>query len=128
MELQLVNKEIAIQLKELGFIYMKANCYGDNMCYQLPEGELINALKGNTVAGYILAPTQALVCKWLRDIHNLNIKIDTTDLFTSQITKIKHKLNYNDSILYFEEGFESYEKAEEAGILQAIKLLKEKKI
>ena len=76
MKEQLVNFETAKLAKEKGFNHIKANCYGDNMCYQLPEGNLINAVKGNVKLGYILAPTQSLLQKWLREVHNIHIYVE----------------------------------------------------
>jgi hypothetical protein len=68
---QLVTFETAKLAFEKGFNHMESNCYGDNMAYQLPEGNLINALSANVVAGYILAPTRSLLQRWLREVHNI---------------------------------------------------------
>ena len=75
MKDELVSFEVARLALEKGFNHMEANCYGDNMCYQLPEGKLINALQGNTVSGYILAPTQSLLQRWLREKHKIVVGI-----------------------------------------------------
>lgn len=75
MQEQLITFDTAKLAREKGFIHVKANCYGDNMCYQLPKGELLNALKGNTVSGYILAPTQSLLQKYIREIRGVHIEI-----------------------------------------------------
>jgi len=75
MKEELITFETAKLAKEKGFHHMKANCYGDNMCYQLPEGELTNALKGNVVTGYILAPTQSLLVKWFREMHKIHVVV-----------------------------------------------------
>lgn len=92
MKDELVSFEVATLALEKGFNYMEANCYGDNMCYQLPEGKLINALNGNTVSGYILAPTQSLLQRWLRENHNIVVSIHPiSDGFTCEIdTPNKH--------------------------------------
>jgi len=115
MKEEIITFKTAVLAEEKGFIHMKANCYGDNMCYQLPQGELINALKGNTVSGYILAPTQSLLQKWLREYHDLSIKIDDF------ITDSKIRYDYSISVLGSQTDnptglFESYEEALEEGL------------
>ena len=114
MKEQLISFETAKLAKEKGFVYMKANCYGDNMCYQLPEGELINALKGNSVGGYILAPTQSLLQKWLREIHNIFISTDVNYCY---------KIYHNDELFEESTDYHSYEEALEAGLYQALLLI-----
>ena len=76
---------------------------------------IINALKGNTVSGYILAPTQSLLQKWLREYHDLSIKIDDF------ITDSKIRYDYSISVLGSQTDnptglFESYEEALEEGL------------
>lgn len=97
MELQIVNKEIAIQLQELGF-------YKD-----LP------------IECDIELPTQALVCKWLRD------KFDIEVYITKTITKqYMAGINTNNKFQYIGIDYITYEQAEKASILKAIKILKSK--
>lgn len=128
MEEVLVSFETAKLAREKGFIYMKANCFGDNMCYQLPDGELINALKGNTVTGYILAPTQSLLQKWLREEHKISIIIDDCFIKHDFIDETKLVFDYTLSSLgkqnyKFSKTFNSYEEALEFGLLQALQMV-----
>lgn len=150
MELQLVNKTIAIQLKELGFnwecdvytnIHNKHCNYGDEELYTNTEritgkafidriqGEHIIKTKGEPY--WLYTPTQALVCKWFRDKFDIKIyslpytEIDSTfnilreNRYMWMIHKCESSTKYN--LLY-----DTYEEAEEAGILKAIEILKSK--
>lgn len=72
MKDQLVSFEIATIAFKKGFNHIQANIFGDNMAYK-PDGELIVAHNaGNT---YVLASTQSLLSKWLRDIHLLQVHV-----------------------------------------------------
>lgn len=93
MQERLVSFEIAKLLKERGFNYIKPNCFGDNMAYQLPKGKLINANQGNCISGYILAPTLSLVEKWLREEFNIKISICYT------YYQVKHKMMWHIYVL-----------------------------
>lgn len=120
MKEDLVTFETATLAKEKGFVHMKANCYGDNMAYQLPEGELINALQGNSVAGYILAPTLSLLQKWLREVHNISIIIPFACGYT-----ITFNLLDKDGLCEYpnQASYDTYEEALEAGLQEALKLI-----
>jgi hypothetical protein len=130
MKDELVTFETAQLAKEKGFIHMKANCYGDNMCYQLPDGELTNALKGNTVSGYILAPTQSLLQKWLRDTHKIDVFIEEGYHYTIHtIYTYEKSEGFNSGIGHNNTGisngeFETYEEALEIGLVEALKQIK----
>lgn len=78
MQEQLISFDTAKLAKKKGFHYMKANIYGDNMAYHLDNGQLTTAQLANSVIGYILAPTQSLLQKWIRKKHLLHISIDFT--------------------------------------------------
>lgn len=124
---QLVTFETAKLAREKGFIHMKANCYGDNMCYQLPDGELTNALTGNTVTGYILAPTQSLLHKWLLDIHGYYVIVipTVTADWTFKIinTLKKDSMEVPPYTDVCGEDFSTYEAALEAGLYETLKLI-----
>ncbi len=121
MKEQLISFDTAKLAKEKGFEYMKANCYGDNMCYQLPEGDLINALRGNTVTGYILAPTQSLLQRWLREVHNIILYVapisSTTDINNIKWLWCIYTIDTSDR-------FNTYEEALEQGLINALKTIK----
>ena len=110
MELKLVSKEIAFQLKELGF---------DWCC------EIMFLEKG------LKRPSQALVIKWFRDLYQISIDV-----------KLLISGNYYCVVRYFigkPEEFKEIvigkcktlngtgvDELEEAGILKAIEILKER--
>lgn len=128
IEEKLIEYSTAKLAKEKGFNHIKANCFGDNMVYQLPEGILINALNGNTTSGYILAPTQSLLAKWLREVHNIHIEIsfghnEEDTWYDYYIHTIK--LGFEDSILYESTaGIMNYEACLEEALIHALNMIK----
>ena len=118
MKNELISYKTAKLAKEKGFRHMKANCYGDNMCYQLPDGELINSLRANVVLGYILAATQSLLQRWLREKYDFHIIIGSSN---------QKGYNYCVSLEKGLTGFRSltfpydtYEEALEKGLQEAL--------
>jgi|SRR6056297_1818677 len=111
MNLPEVPYEIAKELKELGFDWFTKNSwYADGvMCETGPDKDCY-------------APTQAEVCKWFRDKHEIFIEpVKTTDLekFDCNVTR--------GSSLYITRGtHDTYEQAELAGIKRSIEILKER--
>ena len=89
--------------------------YRDKALYYLKDG--INVTDDNTDEGYfLLAPTQSLLQKWLREKHNIhliaykNINIDGYDwcyITTDGITNIN--------------SYKTYEEAYEIGLQEALK-------
>ena len=70
----------------------------------------------------VLAPTQSLLQKWLREVHKISIKID--DYYTNS----RVRFDYNVCELGSQEDnpvgvFETYEEALEIGLYQALLLL-----
>ena len=71
----------------------------------------------------VLAPTQSLLQKWLREVHKISIKID--DYYTNS----RVRFDYNVCELGSQEDnpvgiFETYEEALEIGLQEALKLIK----
>ena len=71
----------------------------------------------------VLAPTQSLLQKWLREVHEISIKID--DYYTNS----RVRFDYNVCELGSQEDnpvgiFETYEEALEIGLQEALKLIK----
>ena len=71
----------------------------------------------------VLAPTQSLLQKWLREVHKISIKID--DYYTNS----RVRFDYNVCELGSQEDnpvgiFETYEEALEIGLQAALKLIK----
>ena len=70
----------------------------------------------------VLAPTQSLLQKWLREVHEISIKID--DYYTNS----RVRFDYNVCELGSQEDnpvgiFETYEEALEIGLYQALLLI-----
>lgn len=67
------------------------------------------------------APTQALLQKWLREVHNIHITIfsSSQESWMFRVTKPHQQLK--DGV--YGEDFTSYEEALEAGLQEALKLL-----
>ena len=151
MILQRVNFEIAKLLKEKGFEWPCNSHYEVSLTEQVHEedgtsgpfgwekGEVniqsdffINNHKDIDVsnkAWYLCArPTQALVCKWLRDVHGLCI---STRPWLPDDSNPKGQYEYfiykdmdEDNPLYEDDSFrDTYEQAEEAGIEYCLKNL-----
>jgi len=73
------------------------------------------------------APTQSLLQKWLRDVHNIHIEIQSPDTpnetwgsHIRYINKFGNRGDCGDS--------ETYEQALEAGLLEALKLIEDEEI
>jgi len=67
---------------------------------------------------YSIAPTQQMAMRWLREVHDLNIEIDTIgrkDKGTLSWRSTVYNLN-NQYECYYNETCESYEQACEAAI------------
>ena len=82
------------------------------------NGELVNTIFSSK--DYIHAPTQSLLQKWLREVHEISIKID--DFYTNS----RVRFDYNVCELGSQEDnpvgiFETYEEALEIGLYQALK-------
>ena len=83
---------------------------------------------------YVLAPTQSLLQKWLREVHNLHIYIDTTSSFDGMET---HRSKYKSHVKVPFTPFkwttghyylgDTYEEALEIGLQEALKLIKKNK-
>lgn len=116
-ELQIVSKEIATQLEELGFDWNCDMWYEAQ--YELPHKTEYVFSKGTK------APTQALVVKWFRDVFNISIE----PLTTTQGIQCNICYYEKESLLVdecYNTYFDTYELAEETGILKAIEILKNK--
>lgn len=143
MKLQIVSKPTALSLKELGFDLECQNFYaktgskmfgideqGRHYLIQKASSKLYTVGEHITISfkNVLPAPTQALVCKWLRDIHNINIEF--TDGGINQFCpSVKHVDDYVNNKGYWQDGctYGTYEQAEEAGIIKALEILKENK-
>ena len=116
---KLISFETAILAKEKGF---HISSRGEGMGKRVfINGELVNAIFSSK--NHIHAPTQSLLQKWLREVHEISIKID--DYYTNS----RVRFDYNVCELGSQEDnpvgiFETYEEALEAGLQEALKQIK----
>ena len=71
------------------------------------------------------APTQSLLQKWLREKHKIHIYFatSTNKKFKAKCEKMTEGVGIS-GFMSTDEGFDTYEEALEAGLLQALKLIK----
>jgi hypothetical protein len=135
MEEQLITLETAVLAKEKGFDSSTVN-----MCWVKSGNESYNGkrMSRNSIpyiaegAALILQPTQALLQKWLREKHNINISI-TTKLNIKKWDFIPYdlKMNGREYVKYYyfyyknlkDRKFDSYEDALEEGLVEALNLI-----
>lgn len=116
---KLISFETAKLAKEKGF---HISSRGEGMGKRVfINGELVNTIFSSK--DYIHAPTQSLLQKWLREVHEISIKID--DYYTDS----RVRFDYNVCQLGSQEDnpvgiFETYEEALEIGLQEALKLIK----
>lgn len=83
-----------------------------------------NSNPGNTSDFVCSAPTQSLLQKWLREVHNIHIKIHhfTEQPMDDEIWKDCYQVFINDIAKH--PYTKTYEKALEKGLFEALKLIK----
>ena len=120
MELQLVSKEIALELKELGFDWKCRSYYENDSLQYHEEGDNSYWNYNEYISNIYSAPTHALAVKWLRDVHKINVIIEPFEEEYGWRIRVS-------SSPASKGGVEvTYEQAEEAGIIEAIGILKTK--
>lgn len=126
MEENIITYETALLAYKKGFIHVKPHIRGDTLAYDKKSLSIINAERGNVVTGYILAPTQSLLQKWIREKANIRIFImpSAQGIFRYEIytwsgdnmigkwNRISHPLSYN-----------TYEEALEKALQEGLELL-----
>ena len=135
MELNIVSKPTSLALKELGFDYKCDNWYRVSNDYpelygrNAKRGGLVPPIKSNIATA--VAPTQSLICKWLRDVHGIYIMTKPEQIVTGTVI-YKVGVYIQDPTEEFGirrhtliTGQETFEQAEEAGIIKALEILKE---
>jgi len=129
MEDTLISFETAKSAKEKGFTE------GDHKTIYTELGNIMYDEDGYSPEVYLLAPSQNLLQKWLREVHKyhitINIKYDhSTESVSGFIIKI---FNLNQQFPYIwycdlhllEDGlYQTYEEALEVGLQEALKLIK----
>lgn len=118
MEEQRVNFETAVLAKEKGFKLPLSSANN----YWIKDGSRIASYEWFNLEDfmdYIDAPTQSLLQKWLREEHNIDVLVDKGFLCDNYSYEIYHKNDMIDS----EYIFKTFEKALEAGLYEALKLI-----
>ena len=131
MKEQLISLETAKLAKEKGFnievkTYFDIKKFGDKPCefYGRLNANDYNSwddkLKKNINAGYISAPTQSLLQKWLREVYNIHIAVLPKILPSNEIKYycFKGKIKKD-----FKDLYNTYEEALEKGLQEALKLI-----
>jgi hypothetical protein len=128
MKEQLITFQTAKLAKEKGFDEIVDKIYMTNHTVEVLF-ENINTLKhsdGNNP--FVSAPTQSLLQKWLRDIHNIQINIENYH-------SIKEEKPYSVYVEYMNNGhwtykdfdeindYNTYEEALEKGLQEGLKLI-----
>ena len=129
MEEQLISFETAKLAKEKGFDFIDVHSYYHiNEGYSIGYALCISEVNEQT-DGCLLAPTQSLLQKWLREKHFLHIVLipTITGDMTYKIVDIQcnpqyeiERPPYNDVCAY---DFTTYEEALEIGLQEALKLI-----
>lgn len=126
MEEQLVSYETALKAKEKGFdilikpVYAFDNWdYNEWRCFKEPLEAYNNSDK--TEYGNISAPTQSLLQKWLRDIHNIDVIVKP---FIKVVVKVGYHYEINSKTDYGSNIAHTYEQALEIGLQEALNLIK----
>lgn len=128
MEDKLVLPETAIIADKLGFkgetMYWYQPRYdGEFRTYRFGDDRLLDSCRE---PDDILAPTQSLLAKWLREVHNIHVEIEShlnNDIWYYNTT-LNYRMGYYQSSLDGDIVYDTFELAMEAGLQEALKLIK----
>jgi hypothetical protein len=133
MKEELVSFKTAILAKEKGFNWGVLFVY-KNEKISLEEyfdGYIKNILfdANNGYKNFTSAPSQSLLHRWLREVHDIFINVNTQveDKWTYRITYLingKHSKELRHFPLRNTNSYNTYEKALEAGLREALTLIK----
>lgn len=132
MKEEIISFKVAKLAKEKGFDKVWCNniyCVGFNDLQE--DKEIIECDWRNNVNGQFhlaLAPTQSLLQKWLREKYNIYVSaIPFNDVEAGQILWDNEIIDVNDDWNRFSDYtyYHSYEEALEAGLREALKLIKD---
>ena len=124
MEEQLISYETAKLAKEKGFdekVYREYDKSGYLRCTSKSADVVLGPYDELLKSTEYPAPTQSLLQKWLREVHNIHITVTSISQESWQyhIQKPKDKLGDN-----YNEDYENYEEALEDGLQESLKLIK----
>lgn len=132
---KLISFETAKLAKEQGFnIRIQHTVNGQNCLYFLDTGEVPKMINTNQIDNWnddkkfqhvCSAPTQSLLQKWLREVHDINVII-YPELFNGEFTYYHYDIYTDLSHAYSENlsDMKTYEEALEKGLQKALKLIK----
>ena len=130
MEDTRITFETAKLAKEKGFNALcydafnsKGNLYSNGWCEYLYDNKVEIPFRSGVLESQdILAPTQSLLAKWLREEHNIIVLVDYEGIDGYYYKFYSYKegnKNYDAS----DKNYNTYEEALEAGIQEALKLI-----
>lgn len=128
MQEELVTHKTALLSREIGFNIPTVNYYISHDTSR-PRGEsLLDWNTYYTNKDRISAPTQSLLQKWLRENHNIEIIIKpwTGDIKGSKTYAADVTIMFTRTYIKLPR-VDTYEKALEGGLLEALKLIKDEK-
>ena len=114
MKEQLISFETAKLAKEKGVKLDINGLYWEDGSYDSGE----NALVYEEFQDVMSAPTQSLLQKWLREVHNIDVNV-----LPYNKTKKEYEV-YVDLAVTTWSGYKTYEEALEVGLQEALKLIK----
>lgn len=81
------------------------------------NGNILNLWKPNEnkSGAFISAPTQSLIQKWLREVHNIDVRV---------ANKYRYYHLVKDQQYFDRTTYDTYEQALEVGLLEGLKLIK----
>ena len=120
---QYVEFETAKLLKEKGFDALCTTFYyvdtPTKVIHQFQNDENeVQYVDINEYPCAILAPTQQMAMRWLREVHNYNIEVDTIGFLRDKSLCYRSAIYYliDENECFFQDNFNSYEEACEAAI------------
>ena len=128
MKKELITFETARLAKEKGFDWGVRHYYGSPMnphiCYAKDDYGIprdYNSKDKGNPSYYISAPTQSLLQRWLREVHNIHIRVEYNNPFYIGCFLIPdYKARYN----LASRTSETYEDALEKALIKALKEIK----
>lgn len=130
MEEPLVSFDVASLLKEKGFDWKTFNYFNSERDLVTPDEYEVEFYPHNPINHNLQdynwsRPSQLLAQKWLREVHSIHVNPRLQAFPNKYYIEIA---KFGDNIKFIKDketnmGFESYEKALEVGLLEALKLI-----